>query len=95
MLWEVLSLQHPFDEYRSTYEADSQLEEAIINGLRPTTSSDLVKRPVSFQLRQPTFFGYRALTNGANHAAHQQIESQQAHDFMELFTSCWDPDPER
>jgi len=63
MLWEVLSLQHPFDEYRSTYEADSQLEEAIINGLRPTTSSDL-------------------------------IESQQAHDFMELFTSCWDPDPE-
>jgi hypothetical protein len=45
MLWEILTLKHPFDEYRTKYEADSQLEEAIVNGLRPSTPAELVQVP--------------------------------------------------
>ncbi|KAL6073683.1 Myotubularin-like phosphatase domain [Balamuthia mandrillaris] len=38
IMWEVISLQHPFKEYTAEYDADSRLEDAIIQGLRPSVT---------------------------------------------------------
>lgn len=84
MLWEILVLQHPFDEYRQTYETDSQLEEAIITGLRPTIPSNLVLGSLIVQV---TFFSYCSLS--------QKIENMKAQDYVGLLTACWDPDAEK
>jgi hypothetical protein len=97
MLWEILTLKHPFDEYRTKYEADSQLEEAIVNGLRPSTPAELVRLlSPSLNITAATGGGVEGLTPPYAHAHRRnQVESLQAQDYVDLLCACWDPEPQQ